>query len=225
MWGDGTPDQWVSVTYARRLVLLNRLDEAQAYFSSALRASSGEDDAEMEAGALIGLLSVSREKGDFAAARAARTRAEQFIEAHLPPEHTQRMNFVFESALLDLADGSLDDARARLQLVLARLEHEHRRVPDQIVALAGLARRALQSGELEQANELAERASALAREFAIPGQPSYWLGLALLAQVEAEQARGHSARVRELSAEALAQLTPTVGANHPLTRRAAALRG
>ena len=225
LWGDGTPDQWVSVTYARRLVLLNRLDEAQAYFSSALRASSGEDDAEMEAGALIGLLSVSREKGDFAAARAARTRAEQFIEAHLPPEHTQRMNFVFESALLDLADGSLDDARARLQLVLARLEHEHRRVPDQIVALAGLARRALQSGELEQANELAERASALAREFAIPGQPSYWLGLALLAQVEAEQARGHSARVRELSAEALAQLTPTVGANHPLTRRAAALRG
>jgi len=225
LWGDGTPDQWVSVTYARRLVLLNRLDEAQAYFSSALRASSGEDDAEMEAGALIGLLSVSREKGDFAAARAARTRAEQFIEAHLPPEHTQRMNFVFESALLDLADGSLDDARARLQLVLSRLEHEHRRVPDQIVALAGLARRALQSGELEQANELAERASALAREFAIPGQPSYWLGLALLAQVEAEQARGRSARVRELSAEALAQLTPTVGANHPLTRRAAALRG
>jgi len=225
LWGDGTPDQWVSVTYARRLVLLNRLDEAQAYFSSALRASSGEDDAEMEAGALIGLLSVSREKGDFAAARAARTRAEQFIEAHLPPEHTQRMNFVFESALLDLADGSLDDARARLQLVLLRLEHEHRRVPDQIVALAGLARRALQSGELEQANELAERASALAREFAIPGQPSYWLGLALLAQVEAEQARGRSARVRELSAEALAQLTPTVGANHPLTRRAAALRG
>src|SRR5262245_28044072 len=76
LWGEGTPDQWVSVTYGRRLVLLNRLADAQAYFSSALSTSSGEDDAEMEAGALIGLISVSREQGDFAEARAARARAE-----------------------------------------------------------------------------------------------------------------------------------------------------
>lgn len=225
LWGDGTPDQWVSVAYGRRLILLNRLDEAKAYLESALRASSGEDDAEMEAGALIGLISVSREKGDFAEARAARARAEQFIEAHLPPDHTQRMNFVFESGLLDLADGSLDDARTRLQQVLARLEHEHRRVPDQVAALAGLARSAVKSGELEQASEFATQATTLAQNVAIPGQSSYWLGLALLAQVEVEQARGHTARARELSAEALAQLTPTVGADHPLTRKAAALRG
>ncbi len=223
LWGNGTPDQWVSVTYGRRLVLLNRLDEAQAYFSSALRASSGEDDAEMEAGALIGLLSVSREKGDFAAAQAARARADQFIEAHLPAEHTQRMNFAFESGLLDLADGSLDDGKARLQLVLSRLEHEGRRVPDQIVALAGLARGALQSGEPARANELATEASTLARKFALAGRPSYWLGLALLVQVDVEQALGHTARARELSVEALSQLTASVGADHPLTRKAAAL--
>ncbi|HKQ12383.1 MAG TPA: protein kinase [Steroidobacteraceae bacterium] len=223
LWGDGTPDQWVSVTYARRLVLLNRLDEAQAFFSSALRASSGEDDAEMEAGALIGLLSVAREKGDFAAARAARTRAEQFIEAYLPPEHTMRVGFAFESGLLDLADGSLDDAKALLQQVLSQLEHQSRRVPDQIVALAGLARRALQSGEMDRANELATAASSLARKFALPGRPSYWLGLALLAEVDVEQALGHAARVHELSVEALSQLMPTVGADHPLTKKATAL--
>ena len=57
----------------------------------------------------------------------------------------------------------------------------------------------------------------------MPGQPSYWLGRALLTQVDAEQALGHGARARELSAEALAQLTPTVGADHPLTKKAAAL--
>ena len=61
------------------------------------------------------------------------------------------------------------------------------------------------------------------RKFAIPGQPSYWLGLSLLAQGDVEQVLGHASRVRELSAEALSQLTPAVGANHPLTRKAAAL--
>jgi hypothetical protein len=57
----------------------------------------------------------------------------------------------------------------------------------------------------------------------VPDQPSYWLGRALLTQVDVEQALGHGGRARELSVEALAQLTPTVGADHPLTKKAAAL--
>ena len=223
LWVDATPDQWVSVTYARRLVLLNRLDDAEEYFSNALRVSSGEDDAEMEGGALLGLLSVSRERGDFAQARAARDRADRFIQAHLPPEHTLRTNFVFESGLLDLADSSLDDAKSRLQQALSQFKRTNRRVADQIVALAGLARCELQSGELGAAAGFAAEATTLARKVAIPGQPSYWLGLALLAQVDVEQALGHAAPAQKLAVEALAQLTPTVGADHPLTSRAAAL--
>src|SRR6185369_10446341 len=150
LWGDGTPDQWVSVTYGRRLVFLNRLDDAQFYFLSALRTSSGEDDAEMEAGALIGLISVSREQGALVEARAARARAEQFIEATLPPEHTMRMSYLLESGLLDLAEGSLDDGKAGLQQMLSQLERANRRMPDQIAALVGLAHAALLSSELEQ---------------------------------------------------------------------------
>jgi serine/threonine-protein kinase len=223
LWVDATPDQWVSVTYARRLVLLNRPDEAEEHFSSALRLSSGEGDAEMESGALLGLLSVSREKGDFERARAARIAAEQFVQAHLPPEHNLRAYLVFESGLLALAENSLDDAKARLQQSLAQFKRTNRRIADQIVALAGLSRCELQSGELGSAADLAAEASALARKVAVPGQPSYWLGLALLTQVDVEQTRGHAARARELSVEALSQLTPTVGADHPLTKKAAAL--
>lgn len=223
LWIDTAPDQWVSVTYARRLVLLNRLGDAEEHFSSALRLSSGEDDAEMESGALIGLLSVSREKGDLERARAARNAAEQFIQAHLPPEHTQRMNLVFESGLLDLAQGSLDDARTELQRALSQYQHTKRRVPDQIAALAGLAQCELRSGKPGAAAGFAAEASALARRFAVPGQPSYWLGLSLLAQADVEQALRHTVDVQKLSAEALSQLSPTVGADHPLTKRAAAL--
>ena len=201
LWVGAAPDQWVSVTYGRRLVLLNRLDEAEQHFASALRQSGGEEDAEMQIGALLGMLAVNRERGNFAAARAAREQAGQFIQAHLPPEHNQRQNFAFESGLLDLADNSIDDARSRLQQVLSELKSTNRRVTDQIVAIA-----------------------ALARKVAVPGQPSYWLGVALLAEVDVEQALGHATRAQELSRDALAQLEPTIGAGHPLTQKAAAAR-
>ena len=223
LWVGAAPDQWVSVTYGRRLVLLNRLDEAEQHFASALRQSGGEEDAEMQIGALLGMLSVNRERGNFEAARAAREQAEQFVQAHLPPEHNQRLNLVFESGLLDLAANSLDDARAQLQQVLTQFKSTNRRLTDQIVALAALAQCALKTNEPGRAADLAAEASALARQVAVPGQPSYWLGLALLAQVDVEQALGHAVRAQQLSGEALAQLTPSVGADHPLTKKAAAL--
>jgi tetratricopeptide (TPR) repeat protein len=43
LWVDAAPDAWVRVNYARRLVLLHRLDDAEEHFSKAWRASSGED--------------------------------------------------------------------------------------------------------------------------------------------------------------------------------------
>ena len=223
LWGDVEVDQWVSVTYARRLVLINRLDDAEAYFSTALRRSTGEEDAEMEAAALLGLISVSRARGDFVEARAARERAVRFIEANLPPEHVMRVNLSQESGLLDLADNSLDAAKAELQQTLTQFRNTNRRMADQVVLLEGLARCALQSHEIDRAADLAAEATGLARKIALAGQPSYWLGVALLVQVDVERALGHGERAHELAIDALTQLTPTVGADHPQTKKAAAL--
>ena len=90
LWVGAAPDQWVSVSYGRRLVLLNRLDEAEQHFSSALRQSGGEEDAEMQIGALLGLLSVNRERGNFEARAQRASMPSSSSEAHLPPEHNQR---------------------------------------------------------------------------------------------------------------------------------------
>jgi tetratricopeptide (TPR) repeat protein len=220
---DAAPDHFVSLNYARRLVPLHRLDEAEEYFSKASRMSSDEEDAEMGASARMGLLAVRRERDDIAGARTAQEGANQFILAHLPPEHALRVQFVYESGLLDLADKAFDDARTRLQQALSQYQRANTHVPNQIVALAGLARCELASGERGRAERFAADATALARKFTLPGQPSYWVGLSLLAQVDVEQALGHRVRARELSLEALSQLTPTVGADHPLTKKAAAL--
>jgi ATP/maltotriose-dependent transcriptional regulator MalT len=165
---------------------------------------------------------VNRARGDFAAARGARDRAAQFIQT-LPPEHTTHVSLAFETGLLDAADGSFSDAKVRLQQALTLFQRTKRRQADQIVLLSELSRCELQTGQLDRAASRASEAAALARKFALPEHPSYWLGLALLAQVDVEQARGSTARVEELADEALAQLTPTVGADHPLTMRAATL--
>ena len=223
LWVDAAPEQFASVGYARRLVLLNRLDEAESYFSSALSRSEGEDDAETEASALLGLLAVRRERGDLDGARAARDRADQFIHAHMPPAHAARVAFLFESGLLDLAGNSLTQAKVELEQVLAQYQRTNTRVPNQIVVLAGLARCELGLGERLLAARFAAEASTLAGKFAVPGQPSYWLGLALLTQADVEQALGHAGPARELSARSLSQLTTTVGTDHPLAIRAAAL--
>jgi ATP/maltotriose-dependent transcriptional regulator MalT len=110
-----------------------------------------------------------------------------------------------------------------LQQTVTRFQHTKRRQADQIVALSELARCELQTGEIDRAASRASEAVALARKFALPDQPSYWLGMALLAQVDVERALGHSAKAKELAVEALSQLTPTVGSDHPLTIKAAAL--
>jgi tetratricopeptide (TPR) repeat protein len=225
LWGDTTVSQWVSVNYGRRLLLLNKIDAGEENIANALERSSGEDDAEMQAAALLGLIAVNRVRGDLQAAKAARVRAEQFIREQLPPEHTMHVNLLLESGLLDLADNSLVDAKTRLQQALSQFQRTNRRMSDQVVALVGITRCELQSGDLDRAAALATDATEFARKVALSDQPSYWLGLALMTEIDVQQALGHASRVRALSVEALAQLTPSVGADHPLTRKAAALAG
>jgi ATP/maltotriose-dependent transcriptional regulator MalT len=125
--------------------------------------------------------------------------------------------------LLDAADGSFGGAKVGLQQALTRFQHTKRRQADQIVALSELARCELQTGQLDRAASRVSEAVALARKFALPDQPSYWLAMALLAQVDVEQALGHAGEAHALAAEALSQLTPTVGVDHPLTLKAAVL--
>ena len=223
LWVDAAPDQFTSVVYARRLVLLGRLDEAEYQFSNASPRSNGEEDAEMEVTALLGLLAVRRERGDLDGARVVRDTADRFIQAHIPAEHAARVAFLFESGLLDLAANSFTQAKAALEAVVAGYKRTNTHVPNQIVALAGLARCELGLGEHALAARFAAEATTLAGKFAMPGQPSYWRGLSLLAQADVEQALGHTGPARQLAVASLSQLTPTVGADHPLAKRAADL--
>jgi serine/threonine-protein kinase len=220
---DTAPDQVVNVNYARRLVLLNRLDEAEERFSRAKRMAGGEDDADMEAVSLLGLAAVKRGRGEVEEARAALDAAGHFIQVHFPAEHPAQASLLYETGLLELAGGRFVEARDVLGKVIAEYRRTKTYVPNQIVALCALAESEGALGDYGLATRHAAEASILATQFALPGQPSYWVGYSQLTQARVELALGNPESAQAFSTKALAQLTPTVGLDHPLTGTAAAL--
>jgi tetratricopeptide (TPR) repeat protein len=220
---DAAPDQFVNASYARRLLLLDRLDEAEQHFSQTRVLSDSEGDVDMEAIALLGLAAVDRERGDIQGARATLDTAGQFINAHFPAKHPARDSLLLETGMLHLASHSFNEAKSVLGQAIAGYARTKTHVPYQIVALVGVAQSELGLGNYPFAAARAAEASVMAGQFAVPGEPSYWVGYCLLEQADVEQALGNTASARAFAAKALLQLTPTVGGAHRVTKRAAAM--
>jgi hypothetical protein len=107
-----------------------------------------------------------------------------------------------------------------LSVVVGRNAAVKARRPNHALNLALLALAQAHVGDRELALANAQRASALAGNFALPGQASYWIGHCLLLQAEVELLRGNADSSSALAARAALQLAATVGAGHPLTAAA-----
>jgi hypothetical protein len=127
---------------------------------------------------------------------------------------------LLERGLLRAAERSSLEAKGMLEQVIAGYKRTRTHIADQSAALAALAETELALGEYRLAGGHAAQASSIAGSFAVPDEPSYWVGYGLLAQAEVEQALHNAAAARAFSTKALVQLTPTVGSNHPLSRKA-----
>ena len=219
---DGS-DQVLSVSYGQRLLILGRLDEAERSFARAREAARRQDDAEMEALASLGLADIQRERGDCAGATATLRQAETLVPASFPAQHPARLTLRYEFGLLRLACGAPSEAKVLLDRVAA--EQPGRPLITQVLVRAALAQVELALGDRARAAARAAEASAMAGRFAISGEPSYWVGHALLVQAEVDQAMGNTSSARERAARAAAELAPTVGAGHAEARLASALAG
>jgi len=220
---DGKPDHITSLNYGQRLLTVGRLDEARRYFDRAQVMAHGEDDADISALALLGLAAVQRERGDLAAAEAALGAMRRFVDEHFAAEHPARTELLLETGRLRLAHRDFGAAAEALSAVVGRNAAVKARRPNHALNLALLALAQAQLGNGDLASVNAQRASALASDFALPGQASYWIGHCLLLQAEVELLRGDADSSRALAARAAVQLAATVGAGHPLTSAAQAL--
>jgi serine/threonine protein kinase/tetratricopeptide (TPR) repeat protein len=220
---DGKPDHITSLNYGQRLLTLGRLDDARRFFERAQVMARGEDDADISALALLGLAAVQRERGDLAAAEAALGVTRRFVDERFPAEHPARTELLLEAGRLRLAHRDFGAAAEALSTVVGRNAAVKARRPSHALNLALLALAEAHGGDAELALVHAQRASALAGDFALPGRTSYWIGHCLLLQAEVERLRGNADSSRALAARAASQLAATVGAGHPLTSAAQAL--
>ncbi len=224
---DGAPDEVLAINYGQRLLIVDRPDEAQGYFSQARRTAEAKGSAEMRTRASLGLAAVARARGECARAGDLLRDATGFVEGHFPARHPHptRAALRLEMGLLHLACKSYPQAKAVLEEVVADQARAKTPATSHVLARAALARTELGLGNPQAAAASAAEASAIATRFALPGKPSYWVGYGLLVQAEVDEARGRAASPRELAARALVQLAPTVGAEHALARTAAAMAG
>jgi serine/threonine protein kinase len=219
---DGNADHVLSMNYAQTSLILHQLDPAEHYFSLIRRLAAQENDAEYELISLLGLSAVARERGDIDAARARLETASEFARTRLSPEHRAQRLLLLETGQLHLASNSFAAAAASLSEVVAQDASVKARMPRHVLALTAWAQAELGRGDAVRAASLAKQGSAFAAELALPGAQSYWIGRCLLLQSEIEVASGHMEAAGRLAAQSLAQLEPTVGSDHPLTRKASA---
>jgi tetratricopeptide (TPR) repeat protein len=201
---------------------LHQLDPAEHYFSLIRRLAAQENDAEYELISLLGLSAVARERGDIDAARARLETASEFARTRLSPEHRAQRLLLLETGQLHLASNSFAAAAASLSELVAQDASVKARMPRHVLALTAWAQAELGRGDAVRAASLAKQGSAFAAELALPGAQSYWIGRCLLLQSEIEVASGRLEAASRLAAQSLAQLEPTVGSDHPLTRKASA---
>ena len=188
---------------------VNDLSRMAAYAEAGLAVARDAFVRPYERSFLIALAACATERGDFARAGALCDEAEAVTGPWTGLAHI-RLDVGLPRALLALARGDADDARAELTAVLERLRTAHEL--GEWAAQRGLALALLAAGETAEARD----ALAPALERSDPG--SYARILALPIAVEVAAAEGSGAEARRLAGE-LARIAP----DHPRTTFSAAL--
>ena len=124
--------------------------------------------------------------------------------------------------MLAAAQGDLDGGRRLLSQALAFYETGDEVLVNRLEVHFALARLELRAGRAAEAEAHARKALALAERFRDDRPLSAWVGIAQVALGDVLQARGDAAAARALFTQSLAQMTPTLGADHPKVKDARA---
>jgi serine/threonine-protein kinase len=208
------------MNYGIQLTRLARFPEARAQLEKARETARRQGSVQNAGRAGYQLARACRGLGDLACVRAALGEAGPALKGSLPPGHRVIADFTREEGLLAAAEG--DDARAgeRLTTALAIYETLHENHLAHVETLLETARWELRRGHDGDAERLAREALARAEGLRGGIPHSAWVGLSELLLGEIQQTRGESAAARRLLRDAVFQLEPTLGDDHPASREA-----
>jgi tetratricopeptide (TPR) repeat protein len=203
--------------YARTLQRLGRLREAATWVDRAYAGATRAGDQIVINQSLLLRASVYRQLGRLDVAQAALAKAQPRFARMYAPDHLAMAALAYQQALLDAARGDLVGALGHCDDALARDG-----VHDDTFRAELLRDRAeieLRLDRVEDARTDATAALATQRRLAPHGE-SRFVGMAYLTLGRVLRAAGEVRAAHDAFLAATANLTPTVGADHPQTRAA-----
>ena len=205
------------------LVDLDRPLEARRYAEQAYERARADGDEMIVRDSMVVRAKAYRRLGDYARAEKMLNEVEPRFRATRPPQCACFATLASERALIEQSRGDAASALAGMNRAVAIAEGDPVRND---VLPSSLLRRAeveFELGRFDAAHADAERSRRLGLEIAMPGRPSSYVGRAYLMEGRALAASGKSEEARNALSSALAQLRPTLGADHPQTKLAARL--
>jgi tetratricopeptide (TPR) repeat protein len=209
----------IEANHARALIELGGFAEAKALTEHALALADDSKDLRLAgrvamygAPAWCATAEIARCAGLLDAAR-------RHFQASLPAGHVGFAELDLAAAQLSLAQAQPAAAREQLQRAVAAFDAARESSPLRARALALLARTESQLGEPAEAAKHAEMALQQARQGAKDFASSAWLGDALIAVAQVQQARGDAAQAGASLREAATQLKGAVGDEAPAARQ------
>lgn len=230
---DSTPDGSVSLAtignYGVAIYELGRLDEAADYAEGAYeKAKKAGDDLSLSQD-LFHRARIYRARGEVERAEEMLIEVEPLLRQKLPPDHVAFAILAMEQGLNAQARGDLSGAMKHadesLKMMEALASKGREPVDYEGKALVKRSGIALQLGRSDEARADASRALPLLEKTCLPGSYSADVGRAYLALGQALRAQGRSDEAAVAFRSAAAQLTDTLGPDHPDTQAARKLAG
>ena len=217
---EGKPPPYLLLNRATALSALARYPEALEAFDVALESAIQAGNNTVRIGGLAGRANTYALMGDLDRAESEVAVIAPEVGKSIPPDSSPAMTIRLVQARVDAARGRLSEAVTGLTQVVEFFDGRH-------MAVAPLARVLIVRGDvyLKQGNmtaAIADAERALKVSRALQGDKPYssLTGQSLLLLARIQDSRGQHLAARTFANEATPQLTETLGAEHPDTRRA-----
>jgi tetratricopeptide (TPR) repeat protein len=216
----GEPPPYLLLNRASALSALARYDEALAGYEVALEAAEKSGNAVIRVGTRAYRANTYMLMGDAARAEQELAAIAPEIGKAVPADSVPAMAFLLAEARVDAARARYPEAVAGITKIVEFFDGRQMKVASLARALIARGEVHLETGDLASAMADARRALDIARSLQGDKPHSSLTGQSLLLTARVHQGLHDLPAARAAAEEALPQLTGTLGAEHPDSRRA-----
>ena len=216
----GEPPPYLLLNRASALSALGRYDEALPAYQLALDAAEKSGNVAVRTGTYAYRANTCLLMGDIPRAERELAVVAPEVGKSVPADSVPAMTILQVQARVDAARGRQPEAIAGFTKVIEFFDGRQMTVAPLVRALVARGEAQLAAGNLDAAMADGQRALEVSRNLQGEKPHSSLTGLSLLLLARVDESRGEQAAARAKATDAATQLTETLGAEHPDSRRA-----